>query len=295
MKRPSDADKRVLTDSEYRKLHGLYTSLNHKSAFGSISNLRKASGLPRKKVLAFLETSKTYTKFKPAQRKFPRLTLKSKTALAAKLVFERMVKVGAFEFPMKMWVDEGKEFKGEFKKLRRENENEVYHSYSEIKSCMAERYIRTMKTLLNKSFEENQTFRYIPQLQKFASLVNKQRNRSIGMAADDVNAKHVPHLVSLQKRQFLPGSKPKFKVGNRVRIAFKEMPFQKGYKQQYTNEVFKVSRVCAPTVKGPVTYKLLDSKDEPSLGKFYSPELTHFKYLQDRGRSRHQTISFATS
>ena len=73
MKRPSDADKRVLTESEYRKLHGLYTSLNHPSALGSISHLRKASGLIRKKVLAFLETSKTYTKFKPAQRKIPRL------------------------------------------------------------------------------------------------------------------------------------------------------------------------------------------------------------------------------
>ena len=73
------------------------------------------------------------------------------------------------------------------------------------------------------------------------------------------------------------------------------MPFRKSYKQQYTNEVFKVSRVCVPKVKGPVTYKLLDSKDEPILVKFYTPELTYFKYLEDRGRSRHQTISFATS
>ena len=118
---------------------------------------------------------------------------------------------------------------------------------------------------------------------------------SIGMAADDVNAKHVPHLVSLQKRQSLPGSKPKFKVGGRVCIACKEMPFQKGYHQQYTNVVFIVSPVCVPKVKGPVTYKLLDSKDESILGKFYTPELTHFNYLQDRGQSRHQTISFATS
>ena len=340
MKRPSDADKRVLTESEYRKLHGLYTSLNHPSAVGSISNLRKASGLPRKKVLAYLETSKTYTKFKPAQRKFPRLPvislginhiwsldvaymekiakfndgvkylllavdslsrkirvqpLKSKTALAAKLAFERMVNFETSEFPIKLWVDEGKEFKGEFKKFCRENQIEVYHTYSETKSCMAESYIRTLKTLLYKYFEEYQTFRYIPQLQKFVSLVKKRQNPSIGMAADDVNAKHVPHLVSLQKRQSFPGSKPKFKVGDRVRIAFKEMPFEKGYKQQYANEVFKLSRVCVPEVKGPVTYKLLDSKDEPILGKFYTPELTHFKYLQDRGRSRHQTISFATS
>ena len=104
------------------------------------------------------------------------------------------------------------------------------------------------------------------------------------MATDDANAEHVPQTVSLQKRQSLPGSKPKFKNGDRVRIAFKKIPFQKGYKQQYTNEVFKVSRVCAPKVKGPVTYNLLDSKDEPILGKFYTPELTHFEYLQDRGR-----------
>ena len=77
MKRPSDADKRFLTESEYRKLHGLYTSLNHPGAFGSISNLRKASGLPRKKFLAYLETSKTYTKFKPAQKKIQRLPVMS--------------------------------------------------------------------------------------------------------------------------------------------------------------------------------------------------------------------------
>ena len=279
MKRLSDADKRVLTESENRKLHGLYTSLNHPSAIGSISNWRKASGLPRKKVLAYLETSKTYTKFKPAQKKFPRLPvisldinhiwsldvayiekmakfndgvkylhlavnslsrkirvqpLKSKTALAAKLAFERKVNFETFEFPIKLWVNEGKKFKGEFKKFCRENEIEVYHTYSETKSCIAERYITTLKTLLYKKIEEYQIFKYIPQLQKFVSLVNKRRNRSIGMAADDVNAKHVPHLVSLQKRQYLPGSKPKFKVGDRVRIAFREMPFQKGYKQQYT-------------------------------------------------------------
>ena len=87
------------------------------------------------------------------------------------------------------------------------------------------------------------------------------------MAADDVDAKHFPQLVSLQKRQSLPGSKPKLKVGDRVRIVFNEMPFQKDYKQQYTNELFKVSRVCVPKIKCPVTYKLLDSKDEPLLGK----------------------------
>ena len=221
--------------------------------------------------------------------------LKSKTARAAKLAFERMVNFETFEFPIKFWVDEGEEFKGMFRKFCREDEIELYHTYSETKSCMAERYIRTLKTLLYKFFEEYQTFTYIPQLHKFVLLVKSRRNRSIGMAADDVNAKHVSLLVSLQKRQSLPGSKPKFKVGDRVCIAFMKMPFQKGYKQHYTNEVLKLSWVCVPKVKGPATYKLLDSIDEPILGYFYTPELTHFKYLQDCGRSRHQILSFSTS
>ena len=133
--------------------------------------------------------------------------LKSKTALVAKLAFESKVNFENFQFPIMLWVDKSKEFKAEFEKLCTENEIEVYHTYSETKSCMAERYIRTLKTLLYKYFEEYQTFRCIPQLQKIVSLVNKRRNRAIGMAADGVNAKHVPHLVSLQRRRSLPGSK----------------------------------------------------------------------------------------
>ena len=71
--------------------------------------------------------------------------LKSKNALAAKLAFERMVDFETFEFPEKFLVDEGKEFKGEFKKFCIENEIEVYQTYSETKSCMAESYIGTLK------------------------------------------------------------------------------------------------------------------------------------------------------
>ena len=190
-------------------------------------------------------SSTFFLKVDSFSRKIRVQPLKSKTALAAKLAFQRMVNVEAFKFPIKLWVDEGKEFKGDFKKFCRENEIELYHTYSETKSCMAEMYMRTLKTLLYNYFEEYQTFSYIPQLQKFVSLVNERRNRSIGMAANDVNPKHVPHSVSLQKRQSLSGSTPKFKVGDRVRIAFKEMPFHRGYKQQYTNEVLQsITSLC---------------------------------------------------
>lgn len=341
MRSAKPENDRLLTESEYRKLHGIYTSPGNRAAFGSVKNLIKESGLPRQKVLAYLETSKTYTKFKPVRRKFDRLPvlslainhiwsidvaylekiakfndgfkylllavdtlsrkirvrpMRSKTSVAAKLAFENMLNFDTLEFPIKIWVDQGKEFKGEFQKFCDTNQIELYSTYSETKSCMAERYIRTLKTLMYKFFEEHETVRYLPHLQKFVSLVNKRYNRSIGMAADDVTSQHIPQLLSKQTEKLQRHSQKhsKFKVGDRVRIALKEMPFKKGYKQQYTDEIFKIERVSQSTKGGPTTYKLADTKGEIILGRFYSPELTHFNYLSDRSRSRHQRIAFGS-
>ena len=329
--------ERKLTESEYRKLHGICTSPSDPAAFGSVKNLVKASGLPRSKVLAYLQSSSTYTKFRATKRKFARLPVVSlginhiwsldvaymeklanfnngnkylllavdtlsrkiwvqpmlnKTAAAAKAAFEKMLNFETMQFPIKLWVDQGKEFRGEFLKFCNDNDIEVYSTFSETKSCMAERYIWTLKTILYKFFEEHRTFKYVHLLPKFASLVNRRYNRAIGMPAANVTAKDVPKLIALQfeKSKTRP-QKPQFEVGDRVRIALKNMPFRKGYKQQYTNEVFKVHQVCKPKKTGlATTYRLEDIKGEPILGRFYTAELTHFNYLQNRSRPRHQRI-----
>lgn len=156
---------------------------------------------------------------------------------------------------------------------------------------MAERYIRTLKTILYKFFEEYRTFKYIHLLPKFTSLVNGRYNRAIGMAAAKVTAEDVPKLIALQfEKLAAPSKNPQFEAGDCVRIALKNMLFRKGYKQQYTNEVFRVYQVCKPKKSGPVTFKLKDNRGEPILGRFYAAELTHFKYLQNRSRPRHQRI-----
>ena len=335
----SPTNARVLSESDYRKIHGIYTSPSNPAALGSIKNLVKASGLSRKKVLAYLQSSKTYTKFKPTRRKFQRLAvvalgithiwsldiayiekiskfndgykylllpvdvfsrkirvqpLKDKTSKSAASALMKRIDFGKLDFPIKILVDQGKEFQGEFAKFCASNAIDVYHSFSETKSCMAERYIRTLKTLLYKFFEEQQTFRYLPQLRKFVKLVNSRYNRSIGMAASEVTQRNVPKLLALQAARLKSRDTKtanNFKVGDRVRIALRDMPFRKGYKQQYTNEVFKNAGVYQYK-KGPTTYKLRDSDNELILGRFYPAELTHFNYLQDRSRSRHQRFSF---
>ncbi len=65
----------TLSSKEYKKLHTLYTSFskNNTSTFGSAANLQKTSRLPLSKVLRYLHSNATYTKFKTPVRNFKRL------------------------------------------------------------------------------------------------------------------------------------------------------------------------------------------------------------------------------
>ena len=65
-------------------------------------------------------------------------------------------------------------------------------------------------------------------------------------------------------------TKPKFKVGNRVRIFKFKNKFEKGYKGYWTKEIFKIKEV-KNTI--PITYRLEDLDGEKILGSFYNNEL----------------------
>ena len=83
----------------------------------------------------------------------------------------------------------------------------------------------------------------------------RQRGSGIGSLAE---------LSSKQVR------KPQFKIGDKVRIAKQDLPFKKGYKQNFTDEVFRITKVAT---FNPPTYSLSDGDGEDISGKFYEPEL----------------------
>ena len=74
-------------------------------------------------------------------------------------------------------------------------------------------------------------------------------------------------LYSKPLREF---KKPTFKIGDRVRISKHDLLFRKGYKPQFTREVFE--NVAIATRKPP-TYTIKDEQDEIIQGKFYQKEL----------------------
>ena len=61
-----------------------------------------------------------------------------------------------------------------------------------------------------------------------------------------------------------------FKIGDRVRISKYDLPFRKGYKPQYTQEVFEIVAISS---RKPPTYTKKDEQDEIIRGNFYQKEL----------------------
>ena len=70
-------------------------------------------------------------------------------------------------------------------------------------------------------------------------------------------------------------SKPRFKVGDKVRISkSKRKVFDKGYTPNWTEEVFLVDKIQSTN---PITYRLKDLNNEEIQGSFYEPELLEAK------------------
>ena len=99
--------------------------------------------------------------------------------------------------------------------------------------------------------------------------INSRVNRVTKPAPNKVTKKDVPRLVSLIKETSTT-QKPKFYVGEFVRIVKKDKAFRKIYRQSFTDEVFEITGI--PTLSPP-TYSLVDADNQPIQGKFYQPQL----------------------
>ena len=100
--------------------------------------------------------------------------------------------------------------------------------------------------------------------------INLWVNRVTKLSANIVTKKDVPRLVSLSAQVSIKFQRPKFYVGDFVRIVKKDEAFRKGYKQSFTDEVFEVESLAT---FNPSTFSLIDANGDNIEGKFYQPEL----------------------
>ena len=136
--------------------------------------------------------------------------------------------------PKKNWVDKATEFAGEFKKLCKAEGIQISSTKSETKAAFVERTNRSLKNILYDYMEDN-GYKYIHKLTQFVTTLNSGRNGSIDLIPKNVeNSDFLSILYSKPLREF---GKPKFKVGDRVRILKYDLLFRKGYKPQFTKVV----------------------------------------------------------
>ena len=141
--------------------------------------------------------------------------------------------------PNKIWVDHGSEFyNNKFKGFLKENDIEMYSTFNEGKSVVAERFIRTLKNKIYKHMTTICKNVYFNDLDDIAKKYNITVHSSIKMKPKDVTYdSFIEYSEETNKKS------PKFKAGDNVRISKYKNIFAKSYTPNWSEDVFVVNKV----------------------------------------------------
>src|SRR5277367_4469193 len=154
--------------------------------------------------------------------------------------------------------------------------NEGIHHYSTenetIKASVSERWNQTLKRLMFRVFTYRGNYRYMDILQDLVQNYNNTFHRSIQRPPGSVKTGKDSKKVFKLLYPKLKKKRPKFKIGNTVRISMSRNVFARGFKEgNWSEEIFTIhSIVTKYTV--PV-YRLKDFNGEILKGAFYEKEI----------------------
>lgn len=210
--------------------------------------------------------------------------------------FEKILKRSKGHVPKKLQTDDGKEFLNDrFQAMLKKNDIAFFTLKSETKAAVAERLVRTIKEKLWRYMDRHLTRKYIDVLQDVMHSYNKTYHKSIKMAPEEVNDARLAEVVENlygylwvdQDRRKMKKKKQKkvsenLKIGDWVRLSLSKNIFEKGFRGNWTNELFKVKKVIYS--KPYVSYVIEDYEGEEVKGKFYGMELQNVDHRGDDGK-----------
>lgn len=205
------------------------------------------------------------------------IPLKQKKKELVSTAFESLLKEG--RIPKNLQTDLGTEFYNDkFKIVTKKYNINHYSTYSIKKASIVERLIRTLKSKLYKEFSLKGNYKWVD-----GTLVNKLHeynhsyHRTIGQKPVSVNHSNekfvLQRYITLEKKKEIKYKT--FKIGDYVRISKHKGCFEKGYKPNWSTEIFKITKVKNTN---PTTYLLEDARCRPILGAFYAQEIKKTKY-----------------
>lgn len=174
--------------------------------------------------------------------------------------------------PKRIQTDQGKEFYNQPVRQLLDSFNiELFSVYSEKKAAIVERFQRTLQEKLYRAFTYQGHHQWLDLLPQLTDSYNHSYHRTIKMKPVDVTEKNETKVWLKQYANVEKNPKPKFKVGDHVRIPKHKTVFTKGYEEKWTDEVFIIDSIN--TKYKPTLYTLKDENEEIIQGSFYAQEL----------------------
>ena len=147
-------------------------------------------------------------------------------------------------YPNTLITDEGLEFYN--KNVEEVLDKYAIHHYSiktKMKASVVERVIRTLKTRFEKYFVKNYTKKWIDVLSQFIENYNNTPHRTIGMPPSKVTDSNTPDVFKRMFPDLHLEAKARLTEGDIVRILKNKTVFDKGYKQSWSNQCYRVNKV----------------------------------------------------
>ena len=163
--------------------------------------------------------------------------VKDKKGTSIVNAFKRIISAGRKR--NKIWADQCSGFyNNSFKDFLKINNIEIYSTYNEGKSFVAERFFRTLKNKIFKHMTAISKNVYFDVLDDIVNKCNNTVHRTIKMKPIDVtDDSYVEYNEDFNKKD------PKFKVGDHDRISKYKNIFAKGYAPNWSEQVFFVSGI----------------------------------------------------
>ena len=173
--------------------------------------------------------------------------------------------------------DEGAEFTNNQTQTFFKNNNiKWYHTFNrDIKCSICERYNRTILNKIYKNFTLNNNTIWVNDLDKLVNKYNNSYHRSIKIKPILASKKSNENIIRNNLYNFnITNKKPKFSIGDKVRVSLLKNTFEKSYTSNWSEEIFIIDDIKTSNVH---YYFLKDLNGEKIDGMFYEQELLKTK------------------
>ena len=200
--------------------------------------------------------------------------IKSKRIQDIKTCFQKIFENNK---PKYIWSDKEPSFLSkEMQQFFKDNKVKIYHTNSQLKAVVIERFNRSLRELMMKEFVKNNNTVWYNILPKLIKIYNNRYHNTIKMKPIEVNKSNEKYIKENIYSYNKTSKIPKFKINDLVRISLKRRNFfdKPSGNIKWSEELFKIHSINKSNV---ITYKIKDLNDNIIEGIFYDRELQKSK------------------